>query len=252
MRHAKKNNKAKYIVIIGAIVVLLAVGTAVAFKTGLFTRGAAPEYSDDGEKNEEITKEKFNIDTVRSSVDFDGDGVDDYTDILLGARIDAQNHPRYDGTYQAGGYPPDDVGVCADVIWRAFKNAGYCLRDMIDNDIIARREAYPNITTRDNQIDFRRVVNLRVYFDTYAQILTTDINKIEEWQPGDIVIFGANKHIGVVSDKRNINGQPLIIHNGGQANREEDYLPYTSYTIAAHYRFDASQIDPDLLVAWHE
>ena len=66
---------------------------------------------------------------------------------------------------------------------------------------------------------------------------------------GDIVIFNENSHIGIVSDKRNANGQPLIIHNGGQPNREEDYLP-GAQKIAAHYRFDASRVPEDMLIEW--
>ncbi len=37
--------------------------------------------------------------------------------------------------------------------------------------------------------DFRRVKNLKVYFDNNAISLTTEINEIEEWQGGDIVVF---------------------------------------------------------------
>ena len=80
--------------------------------------------------------EDFGINTIYSTVDYNGNGVDDYTDILLGARQDAENHPRYDGSYQQEGYPPDDIGVCTDVVWRAFKNAGYSLRYMVDRDIM--------------------------------------------------------------------------------------------------------------------
>lgn len=196
------------------------------------------------------TSEQLGIPSIKSTVDYNGNGVDDYTDILLGAREDAENHPTYDGQYYAGGYPPDDVGVCTDVIWRAFKNAGYCLRDMVDNDIIARPEAYTSITARDKNIDFRRVVNLKVFFETYATSLTLDPNKIEEWQAGDIVIWGDNVHIGIVSDQRNQNGQTYVIHNYGQPNREEDAL--TGLEITGHYRFDASQIDKNVLVAWHD
>ena len=71
--------------------------------------------------------EEFGIKTITSSVDYNGNGIDDYTDIMIGARNDAENKPKYDGSYQNGGYPPNDIGVCTDVIWRAFKNAGYCL-----------------------------------------------------------------------------------------------------------------------------
>ena len=111
--------------------------------------------------------EYFAIETVLSTVDYNNNGTDDYTDIMLGARKDAKNHPKYDGSYYNGGYPPDDIGVCTDVVWRAFKNAGYSLRDMVDRDIQLRPEAYKKITKRDSNIDFRRVVNLRVYFETY-------------------------------------------------------------------------------------
>ena len=196
------------------------------------------------------TAEYFGIETLHSSVDFDGDGIDDYTDILLGARMDAENHPRYDGSYYEGGFPPDDIGVCTDVVWRAFKNAGYNLREMVDYDVSLRPEAYPAIEKRDNNIDFRRVVNLRVFFEEYAISLTVDTDEINEWQPGDIVIFNNNKHIGIVSDKRNADGQPYIIHNGGQPMREEDYLKRGN--VVGHYRFDASLVNPFILIEWSE
>lgn len=194
--------------------------------------------------------EDFGIETVYSKTDFNDNGKDDYTDILLGARKDAENHPTYDGSYQAGGYPPDNIGVCTDVVWRAFKEAGYSLREMVDRDIALRPDDYFAVEKRDKNIDFRRVKNLRVFFDKYAVELTCDINEIAEWQPGDIVIFKDNKHIGIVSDKRNSDGQCYIIHNGGQPNREEDYLKRSEVT--GHYRFDASLIDENVLVEWKE
>lgn len=196
------------------------------------------------------TADHFGIDTVVSETDFNSNGVDDYTDIMLGARKDAQNHPKYDDSYWADGYPPDDIGVCTDVVWRAFKNAGYSLRDMVDRDIQLRPEAYKKITKRDSNIDFRRVVNLRVYFETYAQKLTLDTTEIDQWQPGDIVIFGNDKHIGIISDKRNREGIPYVIHNGGQPKREEDYFKRGEVT--GHYRFDASAIAEKDLIAWQD
>ena len=119
---------------------------------------------------------------------------------------------------------------------------------MIDADIAARPDAYPGVSKQDKNIDFRRVVNLRVFLDTYATVLTTDTSQIGEWQPGDIVIFRENKHIGIVSDKRNRRGHPYIIHNGGQPVREEDYLRRASVT--AHYRFDTSRMDSRILKPW--
>ena len=196
------------------------------------------------------TAEKFGIETVKSSVDFNQNGIDDYTDILLGARADAENHPTYNSAYFAGGYPPDDIGVCTDVVWRAFKNAGYSLRDMVDRDIFNNPDEYPAANPRDKNIDFRRVRNLRVFFEKYAQKLTLDTEKIEEWQPGDIIIFSNDKHIGIVSDKRTRDGKTYIIHNGGQPMREENYLKRG--VVTGHYRFDAEKIDESVLVAWEQ
>ena len=197
---------------------------------------------------EYYTAEFFGIETVYSSVDYNKNGRDDYTDFLLGARRDAENKPTYDDSYFEGGYPPDDIGVCADVIWRAFKAAGYSLRDMVDKDVASDLTSYSSINKPDTNIDFRRVRNLKVFFSKYAISLTVDIDEIEEWQPGDIVIFGNNTHIGIVSDRRNADGRPYIIHNGGQENREEDYLGKDEVT--AHYRFDASRIDDGVLCPW--
>lgn len=194
------------------------------------------------------TAEHFGIETIKSSVDFDKDGIDDYTDIMLGAREDARKHPRYDSRYWAGGYPPDNIGVCTDVIWRAFKNAGYSLKDMVDKDVEKNLKLYP-MEVQDKNIDFRRVPVLKVFFSRYAQQLTLDIEQKNEWQPGDIVIFG-DSHIGIISDKRNKHGIPYLIHNGGQPMREENFP--TRMKISGHYRFDASLIPSDMLIPFSE
>lgn len=189
----------------------------------------------------------FGITTIKSMVDYNQNGIDDYTDILNGAKIDAYNKPKYKSVYYNGGYPPEDEGVCTDLIWRAFKEAGYSLKDMVDNDIEKNKDDY-RISMIDKNIDFRRVVNLRVFFDKYATILTNDINDIDEWMPGDIVIFGNNNHIGIVSDYRNKQGIVYILHNGGQPIREEDYLKRGKVT--RHYRFDVSKIDSSVIFSF--
>lgn len=184
----------------------------------------------------------------QSTVDFDADGVDDYADLLAGARKDAENHPRYDGSYVQGGYPPEDVGVCTDVIWRAFREAGYDLKAMVDADIAAHQNEY-RIEVPDPNIDFRRVKNLDAFFAKYAVKLANDWQENPEaWQPGDIVVFDDGGHIGIVSDRRTREGRPYIIHNAGQPMREEDYLKRGKVT--GHYRFDASKIDSELLKKW--
>ena len=188
------------------------------------------------------TASDFGIQTIKSKNDANGNGIDDYADIMLGARIDAQNKPTLKSVYYAGGYPPDNEGVCTDTIWRAFKNAGYFLKDLVDEDIKNNISLYPRVEgNRDANIDFRRVPNLKVYFDRHAISYSLDPTKLKEWQPGDIVIFGKDySHIAIVSDKRNRDGATYIIHNNGQPNREENALiSYSKFKpIVGHYRFE--------------
>lgn len=186
--------------------------------------------------------EDFGITTIKSESDKDADGIDDYTDILLGARAEAERKPTYKSEYYAGGYPPDTEGVCTDVIWRALRDAGYTLKDMVDEDIAQNVSEYPRVQGKpEPNIDFRRVPNLKVYFQRNHITLTNDLSLIAEWQPGDIVVFGSS-HIGIISDKRNKKGIPYLIHNGGQPNREEDILElYNKYEpITGHYRIKYS------------
>jgi hypothetical protein len=187
-----------------------------------------------------FTAKDFKISTVHSTVDFNKNGVDDYTDIMLGARKDAIKHPKYKSAYYAGGYPPETEGVCTDVVWRAFRNAGYSLRDMLDLDIRENTDIYlRDGEIPDSNIDFRRVPNLKLYFERKATSLTLDTSNIAQFQPGDIVTYGTG-HIAMISDRRNKEGVPYIIHNTGQQNREEDGLNRSE--ISGHFRFDASKM----------
>ena len=186
------------------------------------------------------TAEDFGIETIHSQNDADQDGMDDYTDILYGAKAEAKRKPTYQSAYYSGGYPPETEGVCTDVIWRAFRDAGYSLKDLVDQDIQENLEAYPRVEGKpDPNIDFRRVPNLKVYLERNAQSLTTDLTKIEQWQPGDIVTFGTT-HIGIVSDLRNQKGVPYLIHNAGQPKREEDVLEMWNHfnPISGHFRIE--------------
>ena len=64
-----------------------------------------------------------------------------------------------------------------DVIWNAFQEAGYSLKDLLDEDIKNNPTAYPTIETPDPNIDFRRVRNLKIFLERHAQILETDDNQ---------------------------------------------------------------------------
>lgn len=176
----------------------------------------------------------FNINTYISSIDKDNDGIDDQTDILNNARDYIKTKPKYKSKYYTTGYPNDEYGVCTDVVAFALKDAGYDLMILVNEDIKANKDLY-NIDSIDKKIDFRRVQNLKIYLDNNAISLTTDINKINEWQGGDIVVF--KKHIGIVSDNRNKKGITFIIHHANPYQRyyEEDILEYRD-DIVGHYR----------------
>lgn len=175
----------------------------------------------------------FNITKYVSSTDKDGDGVDDQTDILKNVRKYIKTKPKYKSKYYDGGYPNDGYGVCTDVVALGLKGAGYDLMELVNADIKKNYDNY-NIDKIDKNIDFRRVRNLKIYFDNNAITLTNDINKIDKWQGGDIVVF--ENHIGIVSDKRNRKGIPFIIHHANPYQRyyEEDVLEVLK--VVGHYR----------------
>lgn len=176
----------------------------------------------------------FNILPYKSNVDRDNDGIDDQTDILRSVREYIKTNPKYKSKYYATGYPDDGYGVCTDIVAFGLLGAGYDIRELLNEDIKNNESDY-DISPRDKNIDFRRVNNLKVYLDNNAISLTTDINALEEWQGGDIVVF--EKHIGIVSDKRNKRGIPFIIHhaNSYQIYYEEDILELRN-DIIGHYR----------------
>ena len=176
----------------------------------------------------------FGISDYISNIDKDKDGIDDQTDILNNVKEYIKTNPKYKSKYYATGYPNDEFGVCTDVVAFGLKDAGYDLMELLNIDIKNNREMY-NIDIVDKNIDFRRVKNLKIFFKNNAISLTTDINDIEAWQGGDIVIF--EKHIGIISDKRNKKGIPYIIHNANpyQLRYEEDILENRN-DIVGHYR----------------
>ena len=186
--------------------------------------------------HKQYSNSDFNIETYISSVDKDNDGIDDQTDILNNVRTYIAKKPKYKSKYYETGYPDDEYGVCTDVVANGLKDAGYDLKELVNEDIINDKEKY-NIEVIDQNIDFRRVRNLDVYLKNNSISLTKDLSQIEEWQGGDIIVF--KDHIGIISDKRNKKGIPFLIHHANpiQVNYEEDVLElYGQDYIIGHYR----------------
>lgn len=210
-------------IIIGAIITIL-IFLVSAYISIFYIKDFKNYYSD----------EDFDIEKYISTIDKDGDGIDDQTDILNNVREYISKNPKYKSQYYNTGYPNDEYGVCTDVIAFGCLGAGYNLMELVNEDIMANPQNY-NIENIDKNIDFRRVKNLKVYLDNNTISLTTDIYDIDKWQGGDIIVF--EKHIGIVSDKRNSRGIPYVIHHANpyQLSYEEDFLEYRN-DIVGHYR----------------
>jgi uncharacterized protein YijF (DUF1287 family) len=165
--------------------------------------------------------------------------------IVAAAR--AQIGDVYDASYVRLAYPNGDVargrGACTDVVIRALRRAvGHDLQRAVYADRRRRGVKQP-----DPNIDHRRVRNLRPFFARHAQTLTKQVTPENlaagAWRAGDIVCWklpGGLDHIGIVSDRKNAAGVPLVIHNIGPACREEDCL--TAWPITDHFRYPPDKI----------
>ncbi len=152
---------------------------------------------------------------------------------------------RYDPAYSRLGFPNGDVprakGVCTDVVIRAYRDAcGIDLQSLVNADMRAAFGSYPKrwgLRTTDRNIDHRRVPNLQTFLSRKgAKLSIPEVGS--GWQPGDIVtsLVGGNlPHIGIVSDRTNRAGRPLVIHNIGSGTREEDALG--NHPITGRYRW---------------
>lgn len=191
----------------------------------------------------QYTSQDFHLTYTLSGHDENHNGVDDFIDLWQGAEAEVTRNPTYLSAYYEGGYPPTTQGVCTDLIWRAFADAGYDLKAMIDADIAACPACYPRIHHQsDPNIDFRRVPNIHVFLQRYAQSLSCDLSDIADWQAGDIVVF-SDRHIGMLSDVRNREGIPFLLHNGGLPKMKEDCLKREQFLkgISGHYRFQYTE-----------
>lgn len=178
-----------------------------------------------------------------SKTDKNSNGVPDPIDIVRAACKEVEQRTNYKSVYYEGGYPPDDEGVCTDVIWRGLLAAGINLKDLMDEDIRQNTELYPRVNgSPEPNIDFRRVPNQQVFFERVTHSLTTelipgDIENLRQWQSGDIILFlEGQDHVAIVSDKRDKDGTPYIIHNSPPFATEVK-LKSIETPIAGHYRW---------------
>lgn len=184
-------------------------------------------FNDLGYKDKFFDKPSY-TDVIKSDIDKDNDGIDDYQDILDGAKKFIETKPKYKSKYYDGGYPTDEYRVCTDIIWYSLKNAGYDFKSLIDEDIENNKSKYDS-DVGDTNIDFRRVRNILVYLENNALKLKNDGN----FNPGDIVVY--KDHIAIVSDKVNKNGINYILHEHPVEPYEYDGL--YKRNIIGHFRW---------------
>lgn len=197
------------------VLFLILILTVISFyKTGLYDK---------------IFKKSSTIEIIKSDIDKDNDGIDDYSDILEGAKKFIKDEPKYKSKYYDGGYPTDEYRVCTDLIWYALDNAGYDFKTLIDEDIKTNKDAYDS-DVGDTNIDFRRVRNIKVYLDRNVRSLSL----YKDFNPGDIVVY--KNHIAIVSDKVNKRKENYIIHQHAFYNYEDDGLFRDE--IIGHYRWE--------------
>ena len=170
----------------------------------------------------------------------------DFVQQVIAAAVAQAGRPtRYDGSYRRIPYPggdvPADVGVCTDVVIRAFRAAGVDLQQRVHEDMTRAFAAYPRIWglgRPDPNIDHRRVPNLQTYFRRQG-VEAAATRDPRDYAAGDLVTWmlpGNLPHIGLVSDRRSADGErPLIVHNIGNGPEIEDML--LAFPITGHYRY---------------
>ena len=165
-------------------------------------------------------------------------------DFVEAARTQIGRTVIYDPSYQVLDYPNGDLaidrGVCTDVIIRAMRTVfDLDLQKLVHEDMKMNFSKYPQkwgLKYPDKNIDHRRVPNLETFFERRGWSLDISDNPLD-YIPGDIVtcIIPPNlPHIMIVSDKKNGDGIPFVIHNIGAGAQEEDRLFEFEHT--GHYR----------------
>lgn len=169
---------------------------------------------------------------------------------LANAALEQTLHKvTYDGSYYVIGYPngdvPDSIGVCTDVVIRAYRKMGYDLQQLVHEDMKTNFAIYNKRRKSnkvDSNIDHRRTPNLETFFTRQGAKLTVT-NKEEDYLPGDVVFWDvAFGHVGVVVNEL-VPGtnHHYIVHNICCGNMKEDFLFVPKIT--GHYRWHPKEKD---------
>lgn len=163
---------------------------------------------------------------------------------LSNAAVERTTHKEiYDPSYRRMAYPggdvPDSLGVCTDLIIRAYRKVGADLQKLIHEDMkIAKQEYDKRRKTErlDTNIDHRRTHNMETFFTRRGAKLAIS-TKSEDYLPGDLVFYDiAYGHVGMIVNIKSADGKRyLIAHNIGRGSELEDFL--FAARIIGHYRW---------------
>jgi len=165
-------------------------------------------------------------------------------ELIAAAVAQTRSQVTYDGSYRRIAYPggdvPESIGVCTDLVIRAYRRVGVDLQVEVHEDMKRAFGSYPQLwgmSRPDPNIDHRRVPNLQALFRRSGAELPPSRDSAA-YRPGDLVTWmlpGNLPHIGIVASDTSRAGTPLVVHNIGRGPEIEDAL--FSYRITGHYRY---------------
>jgi uncharacterized protein YijF (DUF1287 family) len=172
----------------------------------------------------------------------------EFNEDIVESLVERTTHDiTYDGSYISIAYPngdvPQNIGVCTDVIIRAYRKLGTDLQQLVHEDMKLNFLLYPSkriwgLNSTDKNIDHRRVPNLQAFFKRHGEDLKISNNKTD-YSVGDIVTWvlpGNLPHIGMVIDQVDpVSDNPMIVHNIGRGPKIDDMI--FDYKITGHFRF---------------
>ncbi len=151
------------------------------------------------------------------------------------ARRQTSHFVFYNPAYVKIAYPMGDVpsfmGVCTDVVVRAYRAFG------VDLQVLVHKSG---AGSGDTNIDHRRVEVLRRFFARAGTSLPIT-NNPADYKPGDIVTYYmpdgwlSKTHIAIVAAEKTATGVPLVVHNRGWGVQAEDWL--FAEKITGHFRY---------------
>ncbi len=200
----------------------------------------------------------IDMDNTGISGDRDNDGINDQKDIMLGAEKQLREPAKNifleedEPNYYQNGDPPENLAISTDIIARAFREAGFDLKELVHEDIKENFDQYPlreiwGQTVSDPNIDYRRIQNLEIFFRRNARSLDISFDfssssKLNQWLPGDVIFFdmdrdGYTDNVGIISDNTTRDGVPKVIYNYIDPGYTVEKNILKEKIITGHYRF---------------